>query len=281
MLSYLEARAIPGVEVVENARYSRTVEIAGATGSFEVTHLPRLHSLSVSIRFPEVRALPAIVARVRRVFDLGADIGIISGHLQRDPLLAPLVSLRPGLRAPGGWDGFELAIRAILGQHISVAAARRLAGELVALHGKPLDPAHVSHPGLTYVFPTAADLAASDSVGLRIPATRARSLRALAEAAAADKNLFRPLGTVEEAISRLRTIHGVGEWTAQYIALRALRETDAFPAADLGLLRSIARIHGERATANSLLERAESWRPWRAYAAQHLWTAEASAARPA
>jgi AraC family transcriptional regulator of adaptative response / DNA-3-methyladenine glycosylase II len=194
--------------------------------------------------------------------------------LSLDPLLAPLVANRPGLRAPGGWDGFELAVRAILGQQITVTAARRLAGQLVALHGKPVSIGCSNHPGLSRVFPTAKRLASTNSLGLAMPAARQSSLKALAEAAAADSNLFRPFGTIEEAITRLRAIRGVGEWTAQYIALRAFREMDAFPASDIGLLRGAAKIDGTRCTSAGLLTRAESWRPWRAYAAQHLWAVD-------
>jgi AraC family transcriptional regulator of adaptative response / DNA-3-methyladenine glycosylase II len=276
MLSYLQARAIPGVEVIENGSYWRTVEMDGTVGSIEVTSLPERQSLSVTIRFPNVKSLPAIVARVRRVFDLGADIETIDAHLSRDPLLASLVAQRPGLRAPGGWDGFELAVRAILGQQITVTAARRLAGQLVALHGKAVSVAQSGHPALTHVFPSAKRLARTKSVGLGMPATRQTSLKALAEATIADPNLFRPFGTIEEAIARLRAIRGIGEWTAQYIALRAVREMDAFPASDIGLLRSAAGLDGARSTSANLLDRAESWRPWRAYAAQHLWAADAN-----
>jgi AraC family transcriptional regulator of adaptative response / DNA-3-methyladenine glycosylase II len=167
-----------------------------------------------------------------------------------------------------------LAVRAILGQQISVIAARRLAGQLVALHGKSILANHGGHPSLSHVFPTAKRLARASSLGLAMPAARQSSLKALAEASAADPNLFRPFGTIEEAILRLRTIRGVGEWTAQYIALRALREMDAFPASDIGLLRGASTIDGTRSTSTSLLNRAESWRPWRAYAAQHLWAAD-------
>src|SRR4051794_2132917 len=224
MLAYLEARAIPGVEVVENGSYLRTVEIGGLTGSVEVSNSASWESLTVTIRFPDVRSIPAIVTRVRRVFDLGADIETIDAHLSSDPLLAPLVAQRPGLRAPGGWDGFELAVRAILGQQISVAAARRLAGQLVALHGTRVPPGYLHHTGLSYVFPTAERLASAESMGLAIPGARQLALKALAEAAVADPNLFRPFGTIEEAIARLRAIRGIGEWTAQYVALRAIRE---------------------------------------------------------
>jgi AraC family transcriptional regulator of adaptative response / DNA-3-methyladenine glycosylase II len=277
MLAYLQARAIPGIEVVEDGKYRRTVEIGGFVGSLEVAHLPQRQSLGVTVRFPDVRSLPAIVTRVRRLFDIGADIETIAAHLSCDPLLAPLVARRPGLRAPGGWDGFELAVRAILGQQVSVAAARRLAEKLVALHGRRVSTGFVGHPSLSHVFPTAERLACAESIGLGMPETRQRSLKALAEATVADPKLFRPLGTIEEAVERLRRIRGVGEWTAQYIALRAMREMDAFPASDIGLLRGISMMDGIRPTSASLLNRAEKWRPWRAYAAQHLWVADAVA----
>ena len=273
MLAFLRARAILGVEVVEQSTYRRTGEIDGAVGTVAVTHLPQHQSLGVTIRCPNVKHLPAIVARVRRLFDLGADIQTIDEHLSLDPFLAPLVATRPGLRAPGGWDGFELAIRAILGQQITVVAARRLAGQLVALHGKPIPTAQRTHPALTHVFPTPKRIASAKSLGLGMPAARQSSLQALAESAVADPNLFSPFGTIDEAIARLRSIRGVGEWTAQYIALRAIREMDAFPASDIGLLRGAALLDGTRPTPANLLTRAESWRPWRAYAAQHLWAA--------
>jgi AraC family transcriptional regulator of adaptative response / DNA-3-methyladenine glycosylase II len=276
ILHFLTARAIPGLEIVAANKYLRTVEMDGKTGSIEVSHEPKRQSLHVRILFPNVRSFPAIVARVRRQFDIGADIETIDAHLANDPMLAPLVTRRPGLRAPGGWDGFELAVRAVLGQQISVIAARRLAGTLVALHGRSVPSAYALHPGLTHVFPTASQIAAAASLGLGMPAARLHTLKAVAEAAVADPNLFRPMGNIDEAIQRLKHIRGVGEWTAQYIALRAIREMDAFPATDIGLLRGAAAIDKTIARTIAkgsalLLSRAETWRPWRAYAAQHLW----------
>ena len=274
MLAFLRSRAIAGVEFVDDKSYFRTVEVKGVLGSIEVKHVPARNSLSVSIRFPDVRLLPAIVARVRRLFDLGADIETIDHHLSCDPVLAPLVARRPGLRAPGGWDGFEIGIRAVLGQQITVSAARRLAGQLVSFHGRVVPKAFLIHPELSRSFPTAKRLASAPSIGLAMPGARSAALKAVAEAAAADPNLFRPFGSIEETVSRLRAIRGIGEWTAQYIALRAIREMDAFPATDIGLLRIAASIDGEKTTPKALLSRAESWRPWRAYAAQHLWAAD-------
>lgn len=275
ILRFFEARAISGIEVVENNRYLRTVEVSGQTGSIEVWNIPERQSLGVTIRFPNVKSLPVIVARVRRQFDTGADIETIEAHLSSDPLLKPLVGQRRGLRAPGGWDGFELAVRAILGQQISVAAARGLAGRLVELHGRPVSREYRSHPRLTHVFPTAKRLATASEIGLKMPDARREALRAIARASVADPNLFSPFGTLEDTVERLKTIRGVGEWTAHYIALRAIREMDAFPSSDIGLLRGAAALgEGSRPNAMSLLSKAESWRPWRAYAAQHLWAVD-------
>ena len=273
ILSFLRARAIAGVEVIEDERYFRTTEIDGKTGSIEVSHEAEHESLSVRIRVPDVRLLPGIVFRVRRLFDLGADIETIDRHLSADSILAPLVARRPGLRAPGGWDGFEIAVRAVLGQQITVAGARRYAGQLVEKHGCVVPDALRIHPQLTHAFPTAERLA-NHAIGLAMPGARLRAAKAVAEAALADPNLFRPSGDLDETIARLLKIPGVGEWTAQYIALRANRETDAFPATDAGLLRGAAAVHGEKTSSGALLVRAESWRPWRAYAAQHLWSAD-------
>jgi AraC family transcriptional regulator of adaptative response / DNA-3-methyladenine glycosylase II len=214
------------------------------------------------------------------LFDVGADIETIGQHLASDPFLAPLVARRPGLRAPGSWDGFELAVRAILGQQITVAGARKLAGELVAIHGQRVPASGVGHCGLTHMFPTAKAIKSTATLGLAMPKARQEALRALAEAAAGDSHFFRPFGSIEESVGRLRSIRGVGEWTAQYVALRAIREADAFPATDIGLLRGIAVLDGAVRTSAALLDRAESWRPWRAYAAQHLWAAGSGTISP-
>ena len=278
MLAFLKARAIDGVEWIEGDVYCRTVLQDGLTGTVEVSHLPALASLNATIRFPSVRALPAIVGRIRRVFDLGADVTAIGAHLAQDPLLAPLVAERPGLRAPGGWDGFELAVRAVLGQQVTVAAARKLASRLTEICGTALPAGQRSNrPELRLAFPSAAQLAQADLSALGMPGARKEALVALAQAALDDPSLFHPQGTVEETVARLRAIRGIGEWTAHYIALRAVRETDAFPASDIGLLRGAAIRVGTRPTPAVLQDRAETWRPWRAYAAQHLWAADQAA----
>ncbi|MFI5014423.1 MAG: AlkA N-terminal domain-containing protein [Hyphomicrobiales bacterium] len=274
MLEFLAARAIPGVEEVAGTRYARSIAIGKDHGVLTVEPGER-HRLSVSIRFPRLSALAIIIARIRRVFDLAADPAVIGEHLSQDQFLAPLVAARPGLRVPGGWDGFELAARAILGQQITVPAATGLAGKLVRAHGIPL-PESLASPfqGLTHVFPPPERLAGADLASLGVPKARALALSSLATAVAADPQIFGPARGLEEAVAKLRSLAGVGEWTAQYIAMRELREPDAFPAADIGLMRALA-VGGRRPTPAELLARAEGWRPWRAYAALHLWAHDA------
>ncbi|MBV9748753.1 MAG: helix-turn-helix domain-containing protein [Acetobacteraceae bacterium] len=276
IIGFLAARAIAGIERIDAAsRYQRTVALDGAQGVVSVEPDGRGTGLRVHIRFPKVVSTATIVGRVRRVFDLSADPRAIGEHLATDPLLAPLVARRPGLRVPGAWDGFEVAIRAVLGQQITVAAARKLAAKLVAAYGEPLGAS--AENGLTRSFPAPDRLAGADLRTLGMPAARAETLSCLARAASADPHLFSPSQTLEAAVARLRGLRGIGEWTAQYIAMRALREPDAFPAADIGLIRALARPGGTRPNAAAVLARAEAWRPWRAYAAQHLWTTDATA----
>lgn len=268
MLEFLRARAIPGIERVADNSYTRTFELEGIQGT--VTVRPDSSSaLKASIRASRLSILPQVIARLRRVFDLAADPLAISAHLATDPSLAPLVSKRPGLRVPGAWDGFELAMRAVLGQQITVSGAMRLAGRLVATYGVPLA---VADGDLTHVFPRPEALAGVNLATLGMPASRAATLSAVAAAVIANPDLLGAHVGLEDAIKRLRQIRGVGEWTAQYIALRQLREPDAFPAADIGLMRAAADVDGRRPGADELLAQAEKWRPWRAYAAQHLWT---------
>lgn len=286
MLSFLSARAIPGVEVVSGDRYARTFEM-GRTHGVVAVEPGAGNALRVAIRFPRISALPAIVARVRRVFDLDADTEGIGAHLAQDRTLAGLVARRPGLRLPGAWDGFELAVRAVLGQQITVRGAIGLAARLVLLAGEPLvggagEPlaGGAGEPlaegagaagTLTHVFPRPDRVAAADLTTLGMPRMRAAALSSLAAAVAEDPALLAPGPSLEECVRRLRALPGVGDWTAHYIAMRELREPDAFPADDAGLLRAMAVIDGRRPTARELLARAERWRPWRAYAAQHLW----------
>jgi AraC family transcriptional regulator of adaptative response / DNA-3-methyladenine glycosylase II len=275
MIGFLSARAIEGVEAVSMDRYARTLEVEGARG-LVIVRPAKGDALEAEIRFPKLQALPAVIARIRRVFDLAADPELIGAHLSQDPALAPLVAARRGLRAPGAWDGFELAVRAILGQQITVAAARKLAGRLAEAYGEPIADPAAQALGLSRLFPTPERLAGQDIATLGMPRARGAAIAALAARAAADPQLFAPRADLPAAIAALSALPGVGEWTAQYIALRALREPDAFPHADIGLMRALAGSDGRRPTAVELLARAEAWRPWRAYAAQHLWAADAA-----
>jgi AraC family transcriptional regulator, regulatory protein of adaptative response / DNA-3-methyladenine glycosylase II len=269
VLSFLAARAIPGVELVSGNSYRRSIALGGNSGVVAVT--PADHSrVDVAIRFPDMAVLPQIIARVRRVFDLAADPDAIGAHLSLDPMLAPLVAVRPGLRMPGAWDGFELALRAIFGQQITVAAATRLLGRLVAQFGATLPAAAREGEGLSHLFPTPVRIAGADLTTLGMPGARAMAATSLARVIAADPAIFGRGASLEQAIAKLRRLPGIGEWTAQYIAMRELREPDAFPAADIGLLRAMA-VDGRRPSPAQLLSRAERWRPWRAYAALHLW----------
>jgi AraC family transcriptional regulator of adaptative response / DNA-3-methyladenine glycosylase II len=270
MISFLGARAIPGVEAVDDEGYRRTFALDGATGTLEVRPVAGESVLLAVIHTSDVKPLGVIVARLRRLFDLDADIAAIDEHLARDQELARRVTATPGLRVPGAWDPFELAVRAVLGQQVSVRAATTFSGRLVAALGKPLGAGR-ARGGAAVLFPTPAAMAMADLGGLGLTGARAATLKSLAAAVAADPRLLRSHDTLEETVAKLCELPGIGPWTAQYIAMRALREPDAFPAADLGLLRALETSAG-RPTASALSKRAEAWRPWRAYAALRLWS---------
>lgn len=270
MIEFLAARAIPGVEVVDEDRYRRTFALDGATGTLEVRPVNGENELVATIHTSDVKPLGAIVARLRRLFDLDADIAAIDEHLARDSQLARRVAARPGLRVPGAWDPFELAVRAVLGQQVSVRAATTFSGRLVAAMGRPLGAAR-ARGGAAMLFPSPATMAKADLSGIGLTGARAATLKALAAAVAAEPRLIRSYDTLDETVAKLCALPGIGPWTAQYIAMRALREPDAFPAADLGLLRAM-ETSGGRPTPAALAKRAEAWRPWRAYAALRLWS---------
>ncbi len=280
MLAFLQGRAIPGVEAVDARAYRRVIDLGdGALGLLHVTHLPEHHSLLVRLRFPgldQLPQLPDLIARVRRMFDLDADPVAIEACLARDPRLAPIVAAQPGLRLPGAWDAFETAVRAILGQQITVSGATRLAGQLVKELGRPA-PAWPDHPLLTHAFPRPEGFTAEGLASLGMPSARRMALLQLAQKVAAEPTLLHPCESLETAIARLCALPGIGDWTAQYIAMRALHESDAFPAGDVGVQRAMA-VAGVRPTARALIAHAEQWRPWRAYAVLHLWHSETHSA---
>jgi AraC family transcriptional regulator of adaptative response / DNA-3-methyladenine glycosylase II len=270
LLGFFALRATPGVEVVDELGYRRTLRAGAAVGTLSVRPDPESDCARLLLRLPALDGLQAVVARVRRLFDLDADPMRIGSQLGRSPALAKRVRAHPGLRIPGAWDPFELAVRAVLGQQVSVRGATTLASRLVARFGEAL-PAP-AEPGLTHLFPEPAALADADVAAIGLPRARAASIRQLARAVAQGRLALDGGLELGELVARLCEIPGVGAWTAHYVAMRACGETDAFPAGDLGLRRAFGNGRGP-ASERALLAASEAWRPWRAYAALHLWTA--------
>jgi AraC family transcriptional regulator, regulatory protein of adaptative response / DNA-3-methyladenine glycosylase II len=266
LLRFLAGRATAGVEQVVEEAYLRTVKVGSHHGWLKVEPIAGRNVLAVELATSLVPVLPEILSRLKDLFDLRARPDVIATHLSADPRLASVAGRCPGLRVPGAFDGFELAVRAILGQRVSVRAATTLAGRLAARYGEAIEtPFH----GLNRLSPSPdriADARESDIAALGNSAARSASIRAIAGAVARRELDLRP-GTDPELTTRaLLTFPGIGDWTAQYIAMRALRWPDAFPAGDLVLLKAA----GERSP-RRLRETAETWRPWRAYAAIYLW----------
>jgi len=260
LIGFLVGRAIPGVEAVADGVYRRTIGTPAAPGFLEVAPVAGRDQLRLKVSLPDLRGAVGLVDRARRMFDCSADPEAINTHLAADPLLAPLVARRPGLRLPAAWDPFEMAVRAILGQQVSVAGATTIAGRLVRRCGAALaEPVG----GLTHLFPAPAVLAAADLAGIGLTTRRAATVTRFARAVArGDLLLDAPLG-LDDFSERMVRLPGIGPWTAQYVAMRALGEPDGFPASDLGLK------HASQGW--DLAARSETWRPWRAYAALHLW----------
>ncbi len=267
LLAFLAARAIPGVESVAGGAYARTYSLDGERGVLRARATAAGVELTLVASSP--RALVPAAARVQRLFDLGADAPAIAAHLRRDPSLRPFVPAG-GVRVPGAWDPFELAVRALLGQQVSVAAARTLAGRLVERCGEEL-PAALAPDGLTRLFPTPQRLAGASLEGLGLTGARLKAVKSFASAVARGRLDLAAMRTLDESIAALVALPGIGDWTAHYVALRALGEPDAFPAGDVGLRRALSD-GGGLPSEEALTARAESWRPWRAYAAFALWT---------
>lgn len=272
-LAFHRARALPGIEQVNGDIYRRTVRCGDYVGRLQVTLAEDANALIIRLTPHDDAALAMIIPRVRRAFDLDAQLARISQHLGSDATLAALLSKRPGIRVAGSVDGFEQAVRAILGQQISVTAARNLGARLAARWGSVIDDD--VNDELRYVFPTPVMLADADVASLGMPGKRGLAVATLAARVADDANLLERETSLDASIAKLLALPGLGPWTAHYIAMRVLREPDAFPASDVGLMRALADEHGVRPSAKQLSERAEAWRPWRAYAAQHLWMADA------
>ena len=262
MLSFLAPRAIPGVETVdlEGGVYRRVVALGDAPGVIEVWDEPARNALRLRLHLPTFDGLVHLLASVRRLFDLDADPTVIDTALARDRTLRPLVRARRGVRVPGAIDPFEVSVRAVLGQQVSVGAATRLAGRLVERYGCPVPG--VAALGLTHLFPDAPTLARADLTDVGLTSARARAVNALARSVAAGDLELDRARDLDHTLAELQTLPGFGPWTAQYVAMRACGERDAFPASDLGLRRAL----GDNPSA-----RAEAWRPWRAYGAVQIW----------
>ena len=280
MLAFLAARAIPGVESVTGGVYRRTMNLPNGTGIAALRPAPSRRSGSGSaaahppaieceLQLQDLRDLAPAVQRCRRLLDLDADPAAVSAFLSRSELLRPAVLACPGRRVPGHVDGAELAIRAVLGQQVSVAAARRLGARLTAAFGKPLE--RPDSPGvLTHCFPAVETLAEADPASLPMPRSRARALIGLAAALASGDLSLDAGASRDDAETRLLALPGIGPWTAGYIRMRALSDPDAFLPTDAGVRHGLAAL-GAASDPGSAARLAESWRPWRSYALQHLW----------
>ena len=270
ILRYLQTYAIPEVELVDGLAYCRTIDLDGAIGSITVRPSAD-HALEAVVQFPRLATLPAILTRLRRVFDLSADPEPIARHLAQDTLLAPLVAAWPGLRVSGAWDGFEFAVRTILGDGNTDPQAKTSIRKVVSTYGASLAVTGSGKDGLRRIFPRPKALATADLTELGIPGAKASAISELARMASSGKDLFRTGQSLEDMIAQLREIPEIGDAIAQYIAMRQFREPDAFPSG----IDEFSRLFGqERVPAHELSTHIESWRPWRAYAAQYLWYAQ-------
>ena len=267
LLAFFARRAIPGIEQVDAHVYTRRFAFDGKAGTLRVSKMRGADALALEVDFADTARLQAICARVRRLFDVDADIAAINVQLARDTLLRAFVRRHPGQRLPGGWDGFEIAVRAVLGQQISVAAARTLATRLLDHYG---DPAMLPNGENVHLFPSPQTLADADLTKIGLPRARAATLNTIARALCDGRVDFRPEQSLDAFVASWCELPGIGAWTAHYIAMRALSHPDAFPAADL-VLRKMLGASGTLLSARAVEALAERWRPWRAYAVMHLW----------
>ena len=270
LLRFLRGRAMQGVEVVTDDMYARTVQLGGHRGWIRVTNHAGARALRVELPHSLTPVLPALLGRLRQLFDLNARPDIIAEHLARDERIAGAVEANKGLRVPGAFDGFELVVRAILGQQISVKAATTLGGRFAATFG---EPTHTPHEGLERLCPTPAVVAGlepEDIAALGVVRTRAVSIIALAREIISGRLELDAGSDPERTIAQLVALPGIGPWTAHYIAMRALRWPDAFPKEDIALRKRLGGVTPARAESMS-----EAWRPWRSYATMHVWASDA------
>jgi len=270
LLEFLGTRAVPGIEAFDGSTYRRSLRLPNGDGSVALSAEPAAGAIRAVFELEDLRDLTAAIARCRHLLNLDADPEAVDGVLGADELLGPLVARTPGIRMPGAAEGFELAVRAVVGQQVSIAAARTVTGRLVRAAGRPL-----GNPALpvTHTFPTPealGELARRRPAAFSMPASRRRTLAALAGALAAGELSIGPGADPGEARAGLLALPGVGPWTAGYVAMRALGDPDAFLAGDLGVRRALGGLGGPQ-DARGAAALAERWRPWRAYAVAHLW----------
>lgn len=276
LLAFFAARATPGVEQVHGDRYLRTIAVGDQRGIIDVCDAGG--TLSMKLHGIATTSLIAIVQRVRALFDLDAAISDVHRVLSLDPPLNAMLGRHPGIRVPGAWDGFELTVRAILGQQVSVKAATTLAGRVADRYGSRIDVAVDGvEPLPDRLFPGPDKLKRARLETLGIIGSRAQTIRAVAKAASEKRLTFDAAQEPQAFAAALQSIPGIGDWTAQYVAMRALKNPDAFPATDLGLLRAFDTKGEKRMKPAELLRHAEAWRPWRAYAALLIWGSQAGA----
>ena len=272
LLVFLGTRAVTGVEALHEGVYWRTLRLPHGSGVVALGPGSEVEpSVTCRLWLEDARDEAAAVTRCRHLLDLDANPAVIDAHLAEDPLLGPYVRRTPGLRVPGAVDGAELAVRAILGQQVSVAGAATLAGRLVARYGAPLpEPVAVGAKMLTHLFPTPAALLTATPDSFSMPRSRIATLMGVCAALAAGDIVLEPEADLVETERRLLALRGIGPWTAAYIAMRALHDPDAFLPSDLGIKQAFAR-HGLADDPRQIATHAEAWRPWRAYANFHLW----------
>jgi AraC family transcriptional regulator, regulatory protein of adaptative response / DNA-3-methyladenine glycosylase II len=267
LLSFLGIRAVPGIEAVRDGTYLRSVQ--DESGGVVVEMTPRRDHVEVQISADGSSDIDRLDERARRAFDLDADPATIDGALSRDPTLAPLIARTPGIRVPGTFDGFELLVRAIFGQQVSVAGARTSLGRLVERSGTPLER---PDGRITHVFPTPEQVAELSPEAFGMPRARAETIRRVATLVVSGELDLSSHASREEILGALGEVPGIGPWTLEYVAMRALGDPNAFMAGDLGVRKGFEAL-GLPSTPKEILARAERWRPWRAYAVMHLWHA--------
>ena len=264
-LAFLAYRSIPGVEVVKENSYARTISMDGIAGHFRVEFGSNSNQIQAKIQFPELKQHHHIIERIKSIFDLHADSEQIDKFLAKDKLLKPMVKKFPGLRVPGCWSGFEVAVRAILGQQVTVKAASTLVSRISERYGQKYD---CNIEGLTHVFPDAKELQGAKMENIGIIRQRISAIQLIADLVASGKLVIDSTIDMKEFVDQICAIKGIGEWTAFYIAMRALNEPNAFPFSDLILRRALTE---EELTPKQLLTLSEPWQPWRAYAVILLW----------